>query len=107
MKIKKEEIIIDINTLLMDFYYYNLNTKFKNKWELCKIISYKKYKNLNISCNDIRTMKCSKILNGGWHLSFFGSLNFIKNKINNFSHQEYNNNEFTDFIKNRKKNKRK
>ena len=36
--IKKGHIIVDINTLQMDMYYYNLNTKLKSKWILCKII---------------------------------------------------------------------
>ena len=32
----------------------------------------------------------TKIVNGAWHFSYFSSLNFIVNKIKNFSHQEYN-----------------
>lgn len=95
-KIKKGSIIVDINTLEMDFYYYNLNTRFKSKWILCKIISYQKYNELNTSCNDIRNTPCSKILNGGWHLSYFGDKYFIQNKIQNFSHQELNQNQYTD-----------
>ena len=105
-KIKKGDIIIDINILEMDFYYYNLNTRFNGKWSLCKIISYKKYNELNVSCNHIRTINCSIILNGGWHLSYFGDKYFIQNKIQNFSHQELNNSEYTDLekIEKRKKN---
>jgi beta-1,4-mannosyl-glycoprotein beta-1,4-N-acetylglucosaminyltransferase len=96
-KIKKGSIIVDINILEMDFYYYNLNTRFKSsKWPFCKIISYKKYNELNKSCNDIRNMHCSNILNGGWHLSYFGDKHFIQNKIQNFSHQEYNQYRYTD-----------
>lgn len=95
-KIKMRDIIVNINTLQMDFYYYNLNTRFKEKWSLCKIISYKKYRELNIPCNDIRNMKCPVILNGGWHLSYFGDSEFIKNKIQNFAHTEYNFPYYTD-----------
>ena len=98
-KIKKGDIIVDINILEMDLYYYNLNTKFKSKWLLCKIISYKKYNELNIRCNDIRNTQCSTILNGGWHLSYFGDKYFIQNKIQNFSHQELNNANYTDLDK--------
>ena len=29
------------------------------------------------------------ILNGGWHLSYFGTIEFISNKLQNFSHQEF------------------
>lgn len=98
-KIKKSNITIHINILEMDFYYYNLNTRIKSKWTLCKIISYKKYNELNISCNDIRKTSCYAILNGGWHLSYFGDKHFIQNKIQNFSHQEFNTDEYTDLEK--------
>jgi hypothetical protein len=36
------------------------------------------------------------IKHGGWHLSYFGTAEFIKNKIENFSHQEYNTPNFTE-----------
>ena len=95
-KIKKGDIVIDIYSLEMDMYYYNLITKHKNKWLLCKILNYKKYKELNMKFDDIRNMPCCRILNSGWHLSYFGDKYFIKNKINHFSHQEYNNDNYTD-----------
>jgi beta-1,4-mannosyl-glycoprotein beta-1,4-N-acetylglucosaminyltransferase len=99
--IKNGDILVEVSSLVMDFYYYNLNTKFSNKWTLGKIISYKKYKELNISCNEIRNRNVTvpSINNGGWHLSYFGDSNFIKNKINNFSHQEHNNDNFTNLSK--------
>ena len=98
-KIKSGNIVIDINSLQMDMYYYNLTTKYKNKWVSSKIFSYRKYKELNMSCNQIRSLNCSDLPNGGWHLSYFGDLSFIKNKIENFGHQEYNNNNYTDLAK--------
>jgi hypothetical protein len=36
------------------------------------------------------------IENGGWHLSYFGDIQFIVDKISSFSHQEYNNRNFID-----------
>jgi len=98
-KIKKGDIIIDINILEMDYYYYNLNTKFNDKWLLCKILSYKKYNELNKSFHDIRHKNYKIISNGGWHLSYFGDKYIIQNKIQNFSHQEYNKAEYTDLEK--------
>ena len=98
-KIKNDEIKVEINKLEMDFYYYNLNTKFETKWYLSKILSYKKYKDLNISFENIRQYICPIIQNGGWHLSYFGDSLFIKNKIETFSHQELNNSNFTDIQK--------
>ena len=90
---------IEIYNLQMDVYYYNLNIKHNDKWDLCKILSYEKYKYCkihNITCNDIRKTHAYSILNGGWHLSYFGDAKFIQNKIQNFSHQEFNKPEFTD-----------
>ena len=71
-------------------------------------MSYKKYKELNISCEEIRqNMSFEIIPNAGWHLSYFGNEQFIKNKIENFGHQELNIADFTDEnkISNRIKNK--
>ena len=103
-KIKQNENdnkINDVHSLEMDLYYYNLNTRFIIKWYSAKIIPYKKYKETNILCNDIRCFYNSPniIKNGGWHLSYFGDSNFIKNKILNTPHQEFNNDNFTDIKK--------
>jgi len=98
-KIKNNEINITINVLEMDFYYCNLNHKKKVKWPSARIISYDFYKKLSLTINDIRFYSCSEILNAGWHLSYFGNGEFIKNKIENFSHQELNIPIYTD-IKN-------
>jgi beta-1,4-mannosyl-glycoprotein beta-1,4-N-acetylglucosaminyltransferase len=89
-EIKKGDIQISFNTLQMDLYYYNLNTKYEMKWNGCKIITYKDYINLNMSCEQLRQKDCPKILNSGWHLSYFGDSSFIKNKIQVFGHQEFN-----------------
>ena len=66
------------------------------KWIYSKILSYKKYKELNLSFQDIRHFNCQLIHKGGWHLSYFGDKYFIQNKIQHFGHQEYNNDNFTN-----------
>ena len=98
LKIIKTNIIpSEIYIIAMDFYYYNLNSRCNEKWKHGKLIPYKKYKELSISCDKIRHRNdCIYIEKGGWHLSYFGNENFIKNKIENFSHQELNKSEFTD-----------
>ena len=98
-KIKQNEIIVNINILVLDLYYYNLKTRFNSKWYHTKILSYQKYNELSISCNTIRFYNCPHIEQGGWHLSYFGDSKFIKNKLKNFTHQEFNNNNFTDLTK--------
>jgi len=101
--IKRGEIKVDIQQLVQDFYYYNLNSKMAEKWFLAKAVSYKKYLELNINFQEIRmfnrTRGCAKIENGGWHLSYFGDKYFIRNKIQNFTHQEFNKEQFTDLDK--------
>lgn len=96
--IVRNNIPITINSLEMDFYYYNLNSKINEKWDACKIATFKNYKD-NINCQTIRKSTCPKIVNGGWHLSYFGNEQYIKNKIENFSHQELNRNEYTNLEK--------
>jgi beta-1,4-mannosyl-glycoprotein beta-1,4-N-acetylglucosaminyltransferase len=93
--IKTNALSISVNILEMDFYYYNLNTRMNDKWHHAKILTFQKYKELNISCDNIRFYDCQIIHSAGWHLSYFGNEKFIKNKLENFTHQEYNKTEFT------------
>ena len=93
-----------INTLVMDFYYYNLHSKLVEKWDRCRVFSYKTYKNFNRTFQELRDLKPEKfssdhtcdIQNGGWHLSYFGDSSFIRNKIMQFAHQEFNNEMYTN-----------
>jgi beta-1,4-mannosyl-glycoprotein beta-1,4-N-acetylglucosaminyltransferase len=89
--IKEFEIKIEAGRLEQDFYYYNLNTKFVSPWYYAVIMSYEKYLSLELSPQDCRMAPYFSIVKkGGWHLSFFGDANFIIDKINKYSHQEYN-----------------
>ncbi|ABT15017.1 hypothetical protein NY2A_B618R [Paramecium bursaria Chlorella virus NY2A] len=98
-EIKHYNCEISVCALEMDLYYYNLNSLCGDKWSSCKIISYDTYKELKLTCNEIRELNCMRIRNGGWHLSYFGDTMFIKNKIHSFSHQELNLDIFTDIEK--------
>ena len=95
-QIKNKDIVVDINILELDFYYYNLHSKMDHLWHHSKILTFEKYNELNIGCDKIRFYNCPIIKNTGWHLSYFGNEKFIKNKLENFSHQEFNKVEFTD-----------
>jgi beta-1,4-mannosyl-glycoprotein beta-1,4-N-acetylglucosaminyltransferase len=96
-----------INGLLeYDLYYYNLYTKNKNKWFTSCFIDYYTYKSkFNCKPQSIRTYPDFENKNekAGWHLSYFGDENFIKNKLQSFSHREYNNDYYTNLesIKNK------
>ena len=95
--LKDDFVFGNIYSLEQDFYYYSLNNKMKEYWYYSKIMEYSKYiecKNKGISIDSIRWNNYNFIRNGGWHLSYFGTPEFISNKIKNFSHQEFNIPEF-------------
>jgi beta-1,4-mannosyl-glycoprotein beta-1,4-N-acetylglucosaminyltransferase len=96
MQIKRLEYIQEQGfQLSLHFYYYNLNTRHYNDWNFhTKMVSFKKYK--TTTPQEIRTtLRFPIIQNAGWHLSYFGDSAFIKNKLENFSHQEYNSDVYT------------
>jgi len=117
-EIKNDKISpFEIYKLKQDLYYYNLNSKREEMWTHPYIMSYgffNKYKkDIEIpieKCiyfehgykflinNDERMFLTELRLNnsseisylekGGWHLTYFGNHQFIKNKYENFSHVE-------------------
>ena len=95
----------EICSLQQEFYYYNLNCKMDHYWYRSKIF---KYKNSKDDLDELRTSYKPVLEKGGWHLSYFGNSDFISNKIKNFSHQEYNNEKYTnvdsisELVKNKK-----
>lgn len=102
-----------LNRLGCDMYYYNLNTLLgRNCWHGIKLLNFKTYKTINLSFQDMRVHEYNHhvpiIPNGGWHLSYFGDVEFIKNKIINFAHQEFNNSKYVnnEFIMEHIKNKK-
>ena len=82
-------------SLEMDFYYYNFKCRNVDKWYHGKVVPFKVYKQYPQPDN-IRRSKCDTVEKGGWHLSYFGTPEFISNKLTNFSHQEYNNPTYND-----------
>jgi hypothetical protein len=79
-----------------DFYYYNIESKMDHLWYFSKIINYQWFLTTDLKLDDIRFLLLPTIPRGGWHLSYFGKPEFIANKIKNFAHQEFNNENFTD-----------
>ena len=104
-KIKAGEVTVSggLKKLEMDFYYYNLNTKQQSKWVLAKIATVGEFNSWGKTCTDLRHTNADTISNGGWHLSYFGDSNFIKNKIVHFAHQEFNRDQFVDMEQIKKK----
>jgi beta-1,4-mannosyl-glycoprotein beta-1,4-N-acetylglucosaminyltransferase len=82
---------------VQDYYYYNLECKHKGIWWQSRILTYQKLKELN-HLDEIRRLDIDKkyYQKGGWHFSYFFDVDGIINKIQNFAHQEYNNEEYLD-----------
>ena len=82
-------------TLEFDMYYYNITSKLDNKWYKCKLLRYHVVKT-----NDLNVVRDATyyplLIEFGWHFSYFFSPEMIKNKIQAFSHQEYNEDKFTN-----------
>ena len=77
-------------TLLQDMFFYNLNQKTIGPWSgtvLTRNSNIKKKRPSHF--RQVRT-HLQFIENGGWHLSYWGTPEKIRYKIENFSHQEFN-----------------
>lgn len=83
-----------IRNLGMKFCYYYYNTRQKEDWYEPKIGYYKDIKGQNLNLIRRRVTKGGDIENAGWHFSFCGGLTKIKNKIQSYSHSEFNKDEF-------------
>ena len=104
-KPKIKSIITGIITLLQDTYYYNLenkvlaysvydkykNTKYHNTIA-AKIFYYSKFIELKLTTQELREYNKKPTCRErcGWHLTFFMSPIKIKEKMENFAHDEYN-----------------
>lgn len=77
--------------LKQKLFYYHINLLRELNWSGTKISKWKFVKESTI--NEIRQNKITDkvINNGGWHLSFMGGENRIIEKIEAYSHQEFNN----------------
>lgn len=97
----KNNDIDNIYNLKMDMYYYNITCRALYGCQRSTVIKYSKYKELNSDCEKITLLKNKKDykLPGGWHFSYYGGIDNIKDKIKNFSHQEFNKPEYLDDLK--------
>jgi beta-1,4-mannosyl-glycoprotein beta-1,4-N-acetylglucosaminyltransferase len=91
-KIKNDNLINHV--VMMDCHNFYVNNICHTNWYGTTSFRYSDLE--NISLTHFRTA-CKgnnfiKIFNGGWHLSYVGGIDRIKQKIQGYSHQEYNHN---------------
>lgn len=93
--LKNQGLQNGIYQIPQDMYYYNLECKCKEKWYIGT--KYFRYDNFNFELSKLRNDNFINLpYKGGWHFSYFGDSSFISYKIKSFSHQEYNNDIFTN-----------
>ena len=81
--------------LPQDFYYYNPEMLVNEEWTMARAATYEAV--LERSPQGLRMTGFDKWPEkSGWHLSYFGSPEFIQNKIKNFAHAEFNQEGITD-----------
>lgn len=77
-----------------NFYLNFINSK-ESIWKRgTRVFHYKDLQDKTLT--EIRFTEGEHIQNAGWHFSFIGGVEKVKEKIKAFSHQEYNNEYYTD-----------
>jgi beta-1,4-mannosyl-glycoprotein beta-1,4-N-acetylglucosaminyltransferase len=78
--------------LIQRMFYYNLSVESEIRWASCGVATKKEM--FRLGPNYVRSSSYSDptkvIWDGGWHMSYFMNPEQIKNKLENFAHQEYN-----------------
>ena len=84
-------------------FYYKLNILFYDKWKGTRITTLKKLEEYSIDVlRQPKTVEKSYMIeNGGWHWSYFGDLEHIRQKIHALEHQEVNTEENQMMLENR------
>ena len=82
--------------LLQEFFYYDLTHRNLNVWVGTIFSKAGLIKEKTAQWFRNNRYQIPHIKNAGWHLSYFGNVKHIIDKIENFAHQEFNN----DYFKN-------
>jgi hypothetical protein len=87
--------VAGIAALDQELYYYDITNR-GPRWRSARVATPAAIQAKG-GCNNVREFQPADLIErGGWHLSYFGSAAFIRNKIQSWSHQEYNSQPFTD-----------
>jgi beta-1,4-mannosyl-glycoprotein beta-1,4-N-acetylglucosaminyltransferase len=89
----------DVVVLKCDMFYYNFNQKQVIPWWGPIVCANSYIQRVGAQWARSSRVYNAAIENAGYHLGYWGDPNNIKYKIENFAHQEYNINEYTDITK--------
>jgi beta-1,4-mannosyl-glycoprotein beta-1,4-N-acetylglucosaminyltransferase len=100
----KNEIGYDVFDFKQNTYYYYFNLLKEQNWSGPKCLLWATLKNISINLVRQNKYTTKVINNGGWHFSFMGGSDKVKEKIDAYSHQEYNNHTVISNVENNIKN---
>jgi beta-1,4-mannosyl-glycoprotein beta-1,4-N-acetylglucosaminyltransferase len=81
-------------TLVQDMFYYNLKQKQVKPWAGPVVTTNGFLRSKLPQWFRDNRWALPGVPNGGWHLSYWGSAEQIQHKVQNFAHQEFNNEQF-------------
>lgn len=88
-----------IYNLSQKHFWFYLNCLREDVWYGNTILSFEKFKKESV--NNLRKWRRGyRVANGGWHFSFMGGSDIVKEKIQNYGEQSINTNSITDNIEN-------
>lgn len=79
-----------IYSIFMKLYYYTCEWTTDRPWDKAKLLSYQRYQSIGCDPERIRRYQYTIIEHGGWHLSYFGGMPRIIDKLESFSEQQDN-----------------
>lgn len=87
-------------------YAYYLNNRSSEWWEGTSVMQYSDVKNDtldNLRAHDVyrNYMRAPTFPNHGWHFTNMGGVDFIKRKLQSYSHQEFNNRYILEDLENK------
>lgn len=91
--------------LMQNCYYYYVNMVAHTNWYGAYVVKYSKTKDVSLTHLRNESKNYERIDNAGWHFSFVGGPDRVKNKIQSYSHQEFNNPYILNGIEQRINNK--
>lgn len=74
----------------------NGNTEVNTNWKGTRMSTWKKVKNYSI--NELRAQNNNDLIDSGWHFSWMGGIDRVKNKLQSYSHKENNQKHFIDNV---------
>lgn len=75
----------NIYSIEMVLYYYNIELTTLRRWYHAKLFNYNMYKKFNLLTSIRLSNDYILIKDAGYHLSYFGDVFFIKNKVESFA----------------------